>query len=98
MFARKLGVERCLVVRPSGKRGWRGENDGGRPSEVPKDANEALLAGWDLDELIDEAANLPHERILRFADVRDQVRVRHSDPFEFVARGNQSPAKAARLS
>ena len=77
MFARKLGVERCLVVRPTGKRGWRGENDGGRPSEVPKDANEALLTGWVLDELIDEAENLPHERILRFADVRDQVRVRH---------------------
>ena len=28
-FARKLGVERCLVVRPSGKRGWRGGNDVG---------------------------------------------------------------------
>ena len=73
MFARKLGVERCLVVRPSGKRGRGAEGDGKAAAEVPKDANEALLRGWDLDELIEEAANLPHERILRFADVRDQV-------------------------
>ncbi|EJK47953.1 hypothetical protein THAOC_33293 [Thalassiosira oceanica] len=76
MFARKLGVERCLVVRPSGKRGRREGEEGagsGPAAEVPKDANEALLGGWDLDELIEEATNLPHERILRFADVRDQV-------------------------
>ena len=28
-FTRKLGVERCLVVRPSGRRGWNGEVEGG---------------------------------------------------------------------
>ncbi|KAL7553107.1 hypothetical protein ACHAWF_016365 [Thalassiosira exigua] len=98
MFARKLGVERCLVVRPSGKRGWKGDRkgrgvgedaDGATPESgeeddekaeeddgpppPPKDANEALLAGWDLEELLEEARELPHERILRFADLRDQV-------------------------
>jgi twinkle protein len=94
-FAKKLGVERCLVVRPSGKRGWRGRNtnsdtdandDGagkydavgasGSPSPPPpppKDANEALLAGWDINELLEEATELPHERILKFSDLRDQV-------------------------
>ncbi|KAL7536825.1 hypothetical protein ACHAXR_007420, partial [Thalassiosira sp. AJA248-18] len=115
MFARKLGVERCLLVQPSGKRGW---NDGGlngnnnrmvknedgsdedgdgevrsaleaveidllsaasdvvenkRPPHPPKDANEALLTGWDIHELLEEASELPHERILKFSDLRDQV-------------------------
>ncbi|EED86397.1 predicted protein [Thalassiosira pseudonana CCMP1335] len=65
MFARKLGVERCLLVQPSGKRG--------APPEPPKDANEALLTGWDINELLEEASELPHERILKFSDLRDQV-------------------------
>ena len=94
-FAKKLGVERCLVVRPSGKRGWRDRNtnsdtdandDGAGkydavgasvspspPPPPPKDANEALLAGWDINELLEEATELPHERILKFSDLRDQV-------------------------
>lgn len=96
MFARKLGVERCLLVQPSGKRGWNngsGEcedddcedveallgldngasSDGSRPPP-PKDANEALLQGWDINELLNEASELPHERIMKFSDLRDQVR------------------------
>ena len=92
MFARKLGVERCLLVQPSGKRGWNGGNnsreyedeieedvvsslnvDNG-PPPPPKDANEALLQGWDINELLNEASELPHERILKFSDLRDQVR------------------------
>eukprot|EP01082_Thalassiosira_pseudonana_P001938 g1765.t1.1.5e174188 g1765 g1765.t1 contig11:19512-22188(+) len=100
MFARKLGVERCLLVQPSGKRGWRGVRTGdgcsvgsetgsdemdeaiqqleesfhsSAPPEPPKDANEALLTGWDINELLEEASELPHERILKFSDLRDQV-------------------------
>jgi twinkle protein len=91
-FAKKLGMERCLVIRPSGKRGWRGgkarkganngdcskKDDGigsseSTPPPPPKDANEALLTGWDIGELLEEAAELPHERILKFSDLRDQV-------------------------
>lgn len=89
MFARKLGVERCLLVQPSGKRGWIGDRgdcdddecedveallglDDSRPPP-PKDANEALLQGWDINELLNEASELPHERILKFSDLRDQV-------------------------
>ena len=37
------------------------------------DANEALLTGWDIGELLEEASELPHERILKFSDLRDQV-------------------------
>jgi energy-coupling factor transporter ATP-binding protein EcfA2 len=101
IFAKKLGVERCLIVRPSGKRGWIssdrqtpsniGNNDNDAtalsslssasssepspspPPSPPKDANEALLQGWDLNELLEEASELPHERILKFSDLRDQV-------------------------
>ena len=100
IFAKKLGVERCLIVRPSGKRGWiRSDrrtapitvNDDKNedatalssasslepspspPPSPPKDANEALLQGWDLNELLEEASELPHERILKFSDLRDQV-------------------------
>ena len=99
MFARKLGVERCLLVQPSGKRGWKNGSDG-VDSDIadddeeyvhssssgmagagdylnwpppPKDANEALLMGWDINELLNEASELPHERILKFSDLRDQV-------------------------
>jgi len=85
MFAKKLGVERCLLVQPSGKRGWVGleqsEEDGeegdvssnAMPVGPPKDANEALLQGWDINELMKEASELPHERILKFSDLRDSV-------------------------
>jgi len=83
MFAKKLGVERCLLVQPSGKRGWVGlelsEEDGEEvncnvmPVGPPKDANEALLTGWDINELMKEASELPHERILKFSDLRDSV-------------------------
>ena len=101
MFARKLGVERCLLVQPSGKRGWNGGAkeemmegeeelesmcldaiDNSRPPPPPKDANEALLQGWDINELLNEASELPHERILKFSDLRDQVgRTFHSITF-----------------
>ena len=83
MFAKKLGVERCLLVQPSGKRGWVGleqseedEEEGDSsvmPVGPPKDANEALLTGWDINELMKEASELPHERILKFSDLRDSV-------------------------
>jgi len=75
MFARKLGVERCLLVQPSGNRGWKEgmTNDGNVKPPPPKDANEALLQGWNIHELLEESSELPHERILRFSDLRDQV-------------------------
>ncbi|KAL7483359.1 hypothetical protein ACHAW6_009034 [Cyclotella cf. meneghiniana] len=71
MFARKMGVERCLLVQPSGMRGRPAATTGA--VSPPKDANEALLTGWDIEELLAEASELPHERILKFSDLRDQV-------------------------
>ncbi|KAL7511257.1 hypothetical protein ACHAXN_008154 [Cyclotella atomus] len=71
MFARKMGVERCLLVQPGGMRGRPAGTNGS--VSPPKDANEALLQGWDINELLSESSELPHERILKFSDLRDQV-------------------------
>jgi twinkle protein len=54
-FAKKLGERRVAVVRPL--------RDDLSPA---KDANEALLAGKDLQAMLDAAAPLPHEDILLF--------------------------------
>ena len=64
MFSKKIGVNRCLIVKPIA-------SDDGKPP--PKDANEALLLGLDLNEMIDSASPVRHERVLTFNDLRDQV-------------------------
>jgi twinkle protein len=56
-FVEKLGVKRCLVVSNSGA----------------KDANDALLQGLDLNTILNSAAPLPHEQIISFKDLRDDV-------------------------
>ncbi len=63
-FANKIGVNRCLIVHP--KSSVEGK-------AAPKDANEALLQGMNLGAILDESAVLPHERILTFADIRNEV-------------------------
>jgi twinkle protein len=40
---------------------------------IPKDANEALLDGLDLNRIIDDAKLIPHERITDFAGLRADV-------------------------
>lgn len=60
LFARKLGLRRCRLV-PS------------LPGGV-KDANDALRAGADLAAAIDAAEALPHEGLLTFASLREDVR------------------------
>jgi len=59
-FAKKLGMGRALLVQPTGP-------------NAPKDANEALLQGLDLDDILGEAKVVPHERIVNFSDLRTQV-------------------------
>ena len=50
---------------------------------IPKDANDALRAGADMEALIGEASVLPHHIILLFEDLRDQVRhkIFHPDKY-----------------
>ena len=56
-FAKKLGLNRCFLVR--------GEN--------AKDANEALQKGLDLEQILSDAKSVPHEQILSFDELRDDV-------------------------
>ncbi|KAK4534647.1 hypothetical protein CDCA_CDCA02G0672 [Cyanidium caldarium] len=74
-FARKLGMQRCLLV---------GSGNGAGP----KDANEALLKGMDLQEILRKARPLPHERIVTFAELRDEVQRELANPQQ--VRGIQS--------
>jgi len=73
LFARKVGLERCYIVRPSVKEG----------EKAPKDANEALLQGLDLEEIIQQAKLVPHERILTFQELRSDVlhEILHPDKY-----------------
>jgi hypothetical protein len=73
--AKKIGVNRCLLVQPEPS------VDGVPP---PKDANEALLRGMDLDEMIMKASVLPHERILTFRELRGQVLHEMLNPQEYA--------------
>ncbi|KAG7369169.1 DnaB domain protein helicase [Nitzschia inconspicua] len=56
-FAKKLGLNRSYIVHCS----------------EAKDANEALLKGINMQELLDNAALVPHDRILTFKDLRSEV-------------------------
>ena len=71
-FSKKIGQNRCLLVKPDG---------GGEAT--PKDANEALLMGLDLNEMLDNARLVPHERIMTFEELRSQVlhEIMHPDKY-----------------
>jgi len=78
-FTKKLGAKRCLIVKPS--------RDLVGPSGLPpKDANDALRMGMDLDAMLDEADIMPHDQLLRFGDLRDQVlhEILHPDKYTGV--------------
>jgi twinkle protein len=63
-FAKKIGVNRCMIVQP---------DSSVEGKTAPKDANEALLEGMDLEEIIRGGGVLPHERILTFSELRKEV-------------------------
>lgn len=61
-FAEKLGKSRCLIVQP--------------PTSMvdpPKDANEALKNGQDLQYFVDTAKPIPHDQIVTFKELRAQI-------------------------
>eukprot|EP00177_Eucheuma_denticulatum_P000203 GFKZ01000357.1.p1 GENE.GFKZ01000357.1~~GFKZ01000357.1.p1 ORF type:complete len:793 (+),score=87.92 GFKZ01000357.1:124-2502(+) len=58
-FSRKLGLRRCKAVLTS----------------ECKDANEALLMNKDVNKIVAAAGVIPHDSILTFDDMRDQVRL-----------------------
>ncbi|KAJ1810337.1 hypothetical protein LPJ75_004233, partial [Coemansia sp. RSA 2598] len=77
LIARKLGVDRCLVVRT---------RDGGH--DGAKSALEALANGADLKGMLDSARPVQHDKVLSFAALRDAVRFEVTNPD--LIRGVQS--------
>ena len=77
-FAKKLGLERTYLVRPTPSNTFRLQDEGSASDstesiDAPKDANEALLDGLDLERIIADAKLIPHERIMTFENLRDDV-------------------------
>jgi twinkle protein len=65
-FASKLGIGRCFIVHSSTAKDR-------QLKKMPKDANEALLAGVDLKKCIEEAAPLNHSHILTFPSLKKEI-------------------------
>ena len=76
--AKKFGVERCRIV--DGSRG----RPKGYQGESPKDANDAMLKGWNLEEMIVSAKPLGHNNIETFQDFRDDVIRELVNPYEYA--------------
>lgn len=77
-FAKKIGLERTYIVRPTPMNTIKldpsaSSDDDHDPFEMPKDANEALLEGFDLKRIIETSKLIPHERIMTFENLRDDV-------------------------
>ncbi|CAM9640212.1 unnamed protein product, partial [Ectocarpus sp. 13 AM-2016] len=85
-FVLKLGTRRCLVVRPL-------EDD----PNPPKDANEALLAGRNLQEFLDGASSTKHDDIQTFQDLRQDVIHELQNPLEYSGTGLQSFPRFTRI-
>jgi hypothetical protein len=68
LFSKKIGLERCYIVRPT-----LANCEVEIADDLPKDANEALLCGFDLENIIADAKLTPHERIVDFAELRNDV-------------------------
>lgn len=68
LFAKKIGLERCFIVRPS-----QANTDLPQDQALPKDANEALLRGLDLERIVADARLTPHDRIMTFDELRSDV-------------------------
>lgn len=76
-FANKLGPRRCMFVRPP--RSW--------GDEPPKDANDALRAGFDLEDAFTTASPPTHENLTRFSDLREELlhELRHPEIYRGLA-------------
>jgi twinkle protein len=60
-FAQKIGINRCYIVPPI------------VGQEPCKDANEALLKGYDLEAMISKASVIKHDNVMTFDAIRDDV-------------------------
>jgi twinkle protein len=76
-FAKKIGLERCYVVRPT-------PQNCPETADLPKDANDALRTNCDLNRIIETSKLTPHERILSFDDLRHEVLHEILHPEQYV--------------
>jgi twinkle protein len=93
-FAKKLGLRRCYIVKPTFANCRKlpaaaGSNDD-TVTLLPKDANDALRMGLDLSRILADAQLVRHERIIRFADLRDEVLHEIMHPDQYVGHAVQS--------
>lgn len=77
-FAKKLGLSRCVLVRPLRKEHAFNTEE----ASSCKDANEALLNGHDISAMLRAARRAPHEGIATFADLRDEIFVEFTNPLQ----------------
>ena len=70
-FAEKFGIKRCYIVQPS-------------DSPTPKDANEALLMGLDLNKMLEESHIKEHEYVVDFKGLRSQVMNQILNPDKYM--------------
>jgi twinkle protein len=70
-FSEKLGIKRCHLVQPS-------------CNPAPKDANEALLMGLDLKQMLKEADIMEHEYVVGFKGLRSQVLNQITNPEKYM--------------
>uniref|UniRef100_A0A6A7G2X4 Twinkle protein n=2 Tax=Hirondellea gigas TaxID=1518452 RepID=A0A6A7G2X4_9CRUS len=80
-FAQKLGYNRCYIVHSNNS-----SHDSSRTMKI-KDANDALSAGIDLENLIRAATLFPHKKIATFQDLRTEILREFENPNE--TRGTQ---------
>ncbi|KAJ2558510.1 hypothetical protein EV175_000746 [Coemansia sp. RSA 1933] len=69
LIARKLGVDRCLIV----------STRGGNP-HGPKSASIALARGHDLAQILDASRPVQHDKVLNFAALREAVKFEVTNP------------------
>lgn len=79
-FANKLGAKRCLIVSPK-------PEHVDKKGRSPKDANDALRMGIDLDDMLNQSEIMPHEELLRFGDFREQVLHEIVNPDKYTGVG-----------
>jgi len=84
-FAKKIGIKKCFLVRPVMPLTTNTVNDdNNNVFYPPKDANDALLRGINMDKMIQQANVLPHDSILSFKELRDQVLNEIIHPHKFI--------------
>jgi twinkle protein len=69
-FAEKFGIKRCYLVQPT-------------CNPAPKDANEAMLMGLDLNKMLEEASIKEHEYVVGFRGLRSQVLTQIVNPEKY---------------